>query len=126
MCYLYTSFRAVEEFITCFPQHINLRDDEGLTPLHVAAIANHCDIVTYLAEQVYHSACMYRFACTSCPLHWVKCLYTIIQMHHDSSTAFQTYNCSVVLPICVTLCVRNTVRSIQGPWQSTHHYIWQQ
>lgn len=114
----------MEEFITCFPQHVNLRDDEGLTPLHVAAIANHCDIVTYLAEQVYHSACMYQFACTSCQLHWVKVFvydhpkYIMIPQQHSKPIT--------VLPICVTLCVRNTVRSIQGPWQSTHHYIWQQ
>ena len=42
----------MEEFITRFPQHLNLRIDDGLTPLHVAAMANHRDIVTYLAEQV--------------------------------------------------------------------------
>lgn len=42
----------MEEFITRFPQHLNLKIDDGLTPLHLAAMANHRDIVTFLAEQV--------------------------------------------------------------------------
>ena len=42
----------MEEFITRFPQHLNLKIDDGLTPLHMAAVANHHDIVTFLAEQV--------------------------------------------------------------------------
>lgn len=42
----------MEEFITRFPHHVNLKIDEGLTPLHLAAVSNHRDIVTFLAEQV--------------------------------------------------------------------------
>ena len=53
----------MEEFITRFPQHLNLRIDDGLTPLHVAAVANHRDIVTYLAEQVNEPVGGNMYAC---------------------------------------------------------------
>lgn len=63
----------MEEFITRFPQHLNLKIDDGLTPLHMAAVANHRDIVTFLAEQVNEPTGSSMHAIlvlvSDCPLH---------------------------------------------------------
>jgi len=45
--------RAVDHFIRRFPQHINLKKDDGYTPLHLAALNDHLDVVTVLADLVH-------------------------------------------------------------------------
>ena len=44
--------RGVKEFISRFPQHINLPKDDGYTPLHLAALNDNGDVVTLLAQEV--------------------------------------------------------------------------
>lgn len=47
--------RAVEQFINKFPQHICIKKDDGYTPLHLAALNDHLDVVTALVEQVSYA-----------------------------------------------------------------------
>ena len=35
-----------------FPQHMNMKKDDGYTALHLASLNNHIDIVTALADSV--------------------------------------------------------------------------
>lgn len=42
----------MEELVTRFPQHADIKDDEGNTPLHVASALGHRDIVTLLVNLV--------------------------------------------------------------------------
>ena len=49
---LFVCSRGVEELVTRFPQHADIKDDEGNTPLHVASAFGHRDIVTLLVNLV--------------------------------------------------------------------------
>lgn len=42
----------MEQFVIRFPQHADIKDDDGNTPLHVASAFGHRDIVTLLADLV--------------------------------------------------------------------------
>ena len=42
-----------------YPQLINVSKDDGYTPLHVAAVTNHADIVGLLASHVRMSVATY-------------------------------------------------------------------
>ena len=42
----------MEQFMTKFPEHVNLKMDYSHTPLHMAALMNSCDTVKLLADQV--------------------------------------------------------------------------
>ena len=44
--------RAVEQFIRKCPAHINIKKDDGYTPLHLAALNDHLDALTVLLESV--------------------------------------------------------------------------
>ncbi len=44
--------RFVEHFNRRFVEHINLLKDDGYTPLHLAALNDHLDVVTAFAEVV--------------------------------------------------------------------------
>ena len=49
----FSYYRAVEEFVTRFPQHVNLkRPADFHVPLHIAAANNRLDAVTLLARVV--------------------------------------------------------------------------
>ncbi len=50
--YSYPPCRAVEHFNRRFVEHINLLKDDGYTPLHLAALNDHLDVVTAFAEVV--------------------------------------------------------------------------
>lgn len=53
----------MEQFVICFPQHADIKDDDGNTPLHVASAFGHRDIVTLLADLVQFASrnlCIYR------------------------------------------------------------------
>lgn len=41
---------AVEHFIRKFPQYINLKKDDGYTPLHLASLNDHLDVATIFAD----------------------------------------------------------------------------
>ena len=49
LCFL---FSAVEESIEYFPELVNLKDDDGKTPLHIAIANDHFHLATYLMEMV--------------------------------------------------------------------------
>lgn len=51
LCFL-PVLRAMEQFMSKCPEHVNLTSDYAFTPLHMAACYNVCDIVTLLAETV--------------------------------------------------------------------------
>lgn len=42
----------MEQFVIRFPEHADIKDDDGNTPLHVASVFGHRDIVTLLADLV--------------------------------------------------------------------------
>lgn len=58
--------RALEQFIRKNPDLINLRKDDGYTPLHLAALNDHLDVVTMLVDHV--SMCLW---CV--PFMWSPC-----------------------------------------------------
>eukprot|EP00731_Ephydatia_muelleri_P014626 Em0008g346a len=41
---------AMERFIQKFPQHVNIKKDDGYTPLHLSALNDHLDVLTALLE----------------------------------------------------------------------------
>lgn len=45
-------FSAVDHFIRRYPSDVDIRKDDGYTPLHLAALNNHLDVVTSFAEHV--------------------------------------------------------------------------
>lgn len=45
-------FSAVDHFIRRYPSNVDIRKDDGYTPLHLAALNNHLDVVTSFAEHV--------------------------------------------------------------------------
>ena len=47
-----TLLRAMEQFIRKFPEHINIKKDDGYTPLHLAALNDHLDVLTALVDDV--------------------------------------------------------------------------
>ncbi len=49
---LYFLFSALEELVRFHPELINVKKDNGSSPLHVAAANNHYDVVSLLASHV--------------------------------------------------------------------------
>ena len=45
-------YSAVEQFIRRFPNSMNIKKDDGYTPLHLASLNDHLDVITALAELV--------------------------------------------------------------------------
>ena len=45
-------YSAVDHFIHQYPSNVDIRKDDGYTPLHLAALNNHIDVVTCFAEHV--------------------------------------------------------------------------
>ncbi len=52
LCLLMYDNRAMELFTRKFPQHINLKKEDGFTPLHLCAFNDHLDTITSLLELV--------------------------------------------------------------------------
>ena len=52
LCYM---SRAIEHFVRKQKESINLTKDDGYTPFHLAALNDHLDVVTALAEMVSHT-----------------------------------------------------------------------
>lgn len=48
----FSPHRGLEEFIRYHPQLINLQKDDGFSPLHIAAVNDHCDLVSFIASHV--------------------------------------------------------------------------
>ena len=42
--------------ILYYPELVNLKKDDGYTPLHMAAVNNHLDLTALLASHVWHCA----------------------------------------------------------------------
>ena len=54
----------MERFIQKFPQHVNIKKDDGYTPLHLSALNDHLDVLTALLESVSTSLyCPDTFHC---------------------------------------------------------------
>ena len=55
--YLCCSSRAIEEFLRRNPQHVNLRRPvDGHVALHIAAVHNRFDVVSFLAQMVCYNS----------------------------------------------------------------------
>ena len=50
--WMYFHCRALEQFIRKDPDLVNFRKDDGYTPLHLAALNDHLDVVTMLIDHV--------------------------------------------------------------------------
>ena len=48
----YVLCSAVDHFLRRYPSKVDIRKDDGYTPLHLAALNDHLDVVTSFAEQV--------------------------------------------------------------------------
>ena len=48
-------YRGIEEIARYCPEHINVKKDNGSTPLHVAVANEHCGVVSLLACHVSHA-----------------------------------------------------------------------
>lgn len=55
---------AMERFIQKFTEHVNIKKDDGFTPLHLSALNDHLDVLTALLESVSlfsRGTCRYAF-----------------------------------------------------------------
>ena len=66
---LLISSSGVEDIMEVHPELINLKDDDGCTPLHVATLQDHnCDIATYIMQQVFIVIRAHMHVLTHCAL----------------------------------------------------------
>ena len=82
---------GVKEFISRFPQHINLPKDDGYSPLHLAALNDNGDVVTLLAQEVllhvviiniYTKHVQIEFS-VGYIIDWYVCVYMLMLFDHD-------------------------------------------
>lgn len=77
LCYLMLDTRGMEQFIKRDPTCVNRQKDDGFTPLHLASLNNHLDLVTVIAETVstfIWSFVIFILALIECRLHLLMCL----------------------------------------------------
>ena len=84
-------FRAVDHFIRRYPSKMDIRKDDGFTPLHLAALNSHLDVVTSFAEHVSNNFCVYVYIYIANVL-WVVYLLESGGLQHNIRVASVKYS----------------------------------
>ena len=67
----------MERFIQKFTEHVNIKKDDGFTPLHLSALNDHLDVLTALLESV--SLSIYLVVVhADMPFNYMLCLGQIV------------------------------------------------